>query len=476
MNADTTPTGALLEREARDHLPRLEPPPSQPGGGPDATGPAVVSLTEFVAALFSDAERCGIRSCVLRDAHRLDEIAGGGELDVLVAPADREHLERLLHDRGFARLPGWGHAPHRFFVLYQPACDAWLKLDVVTEIAFGRPVHNLRTDLGARVLDGRRRVGPVFAPSAEHELVTVLLHGVLDKGTFDEARRRRVQELRHAVRDEREVSAILREYWGEDTSWAALAQGIDEGRWDSLLGARPRVAAHLSSREPVGTRVRAVRDRLLRKARRAIGFLRPTAPSVALLAPDGAGKSTVVAALERTTVCSVRGVYMGLYQEGARRRPSRVPGIGLARLLCRQWRRYLGARLHQASGRLVLFDRYTYDALLPPRRRPGWSGRLRRWILGHACPAPALVVLLDAPAAVLHARKQEHGMEELERQRAAYLAVRSRVPGLAVIDASADAEQVRRQVTLLLWHEYRRRLLGRPAATAAALAAPKEWR
>ena len=69
----------------------------------------------------------------------------------------------------------------------------------------------------------------------------------------------------------------------------------------------------------------------------------------------------------------------------------------------------------------MIVDRHTYDELLPPRQHLSRFKQWRRWLLAHACLAPDLVLLLDAPGDVLFARKgeyngavmEEHGRDEL---------------------------------------------------------------
>jgi thymidylate kinase len=152
---------------------------------------------------------------------------------------------------------------------------------------------------------------------------------------------------------------------------------------------------------------------------------------------------------------------MGLYQAG-REPPSRhFPGVGLAARLFTQWWSWLKGAYHRRRGRLVLFDRYGYDALLPTPFRYGRLGRARRWLLAHACPAPDLVILLDAPGAVLHARKGEKTVDLLESQRQAYRALLPRLPRAAVVDASRPVEHVRSEATALIWQEYVRRRNGK---------------
>jgi thymidylate kinase len=58
---------------------------------------------------------------------------------------------------------------------------------------------------------------------------------------------------------------------------------------------------------------------------------------------------------------------------------------------------------------------------------------------------------------VLHARKGEKSVDLLELQRQAYREVLHRLPRAAVVDASREAEQVRPEVTAIIWREYVRR-------------------
>jgi thymidylate kinase len=121
---------------------------------------------------------------------------------------------------------------------------------------------------------------------------------------------------------------------------------------------------------------------------------------------------------------------------------------------------WLRGAYHRRRGRLVLFDRYAYDAVLPTRFQYTRLGKARRWLLAHACPPPELVVLLDAPGDVLYQRKGEKSAALLEKQRLAYRALLARLPRTVIVDASRDAEQVRLEVIRLIWDEYARRWNG----------------
>lgn len=182
---------------------------------------------------------------------------------------------------------------------------------------------------------------------------------------------------------------------------------------------------------------------------------------VAILGPDGAGKSTLTAAVAESFVLPVRQFYAGLYPAGRRR--FRQPGLATIALLLRLWRLAIRATWHRRRGRLVLFDRYAYDARLPLPRSAGRRTRLRRAILARSLPTPDLVVVLDAPAEVLLARRDEHPIEVIEAQRRRYAELAGSVPDAVIVDASADADTVRRGVTALIWARFAARQARRDA-------------
>jgi thymidylate kinase len=183
--------------------------------------------------------------------------------------------------------------------------------------------------------------------------------------------------------------------------------------------------------------------------------------SVALLGPDGAGKSTVASRLEESFGVPVRRLYLGLYGRAfTQRRVSRVRGLGLAFRLLLVWRAMIMGRIAMGRGYVVVFDRHTYDVLASPDSAP--VRRARRWLLMHAVPKPDVVLLLDAPSSVLAARKgAEHSLGELERKRLEYKGVTDELRDVVVIDAAQPAEIVAREITHLIWRRYTSRVMER---------------
>ena len=165
--------------------------------------------------------------------------------------------------------------------------------------------------------------------------------------------------------------------------------------------------------------------------------------SVALLGPDGAGKTTLatslIEALRRDG--DVRSIYAGPYPKGA--------GSATAGVIGRLTRARVRARWHRARGRCVVFDRHPYDTLVAPpspRRRT----RARRAVIARTGAPPDLLLILDAPAETLYRRKGEHDVAQLEEQRGRYRDLARANPRAVVIDTSIGASGVLAEALALI--------------------------
>jgi thymidylate kinase len=217
--------------------------------------------------------------------------------------------------------------------------------------------------------------------------------------------------------------------------------------------------------------------------------------SVALIGPDGAGKSTISQQLEHEQLpAPVRRIYMGVNLEAsslmlpttrlaialkaARGRradmvapsaPHRGPVTGgplrrsvkgsirAARMLmwlAEEWFRQLVAEYHRRRGRIVVFDRHFYADYyhfdVAAQNGRSLASRVHGLLLRHAYPKPDLVICLDAPGAVLYARKHEATPEWLEQRRAQYLQLAEVFPDFAVVDVDRPLDLVTREVATVI--------------------------
>jgi thymidylate kinase len=214
---------------------------------------------------------------------------------------------------------------------------------------------------------------------------------------------------------------------------------------------------------------------------------------VAVVGPDGAGKSTLVSRLPDAIGHPSLVVYMGVNPEStthalptmrwAQRRgmaggllPAAVAGVpqrfagrtgGILselraavtythRLADLGYRFAAGWRAARA-GQAVVFDRYVYDARIDTllARQP-LSARMYARLVMALFPDPDLLLILDAPSELLYARKGEHSVVWLDGLRAAYGRLADEVPNSVLIDATQPADQVLRSTAAMI----RTRLVG----------------
>jgi thymidylate kinase len=220
--------------------------------------------------------------------------------------------------------------------------------------------------------------------------------------------------------------------------------------------------------------------------------------SVALIGPDGAGKTTLARMLEGCAHLRVRRLYMGVAIESSnvmlpttrlagwlqqrvgrskkpqpvaprrlRRRPLRASARLVNRVL-EEWFRQLVSAWYQLRGYVVLYDRhflFDFAAEITAGRPETLEQKLHRWSLTYLYPRPDLVIFLDAPGEVLFARKGELTVDELERRRQAFLRQGEKLPNFIRLDATRPLTELHNEVESLI---LRVRGHGRPAVPAEA--------
>jgi thymidylate kinase len=413
------------------------------------TGSPTATIHPTLARLFADWNGGGIAWCLLRGG--ADLAAPRGDLDLLVAPADLPAARGAAERAGFVQMPIGRYGTH--FLQYDRAASCWLWLHLVTDLAYG-PYRGVATGAVAECLSRRETDGLVARLAPNDEFWAVLLHALLDRGVLTRGHRDRLRALTPNAGGNGRLAEAFQSVAPAGWTVERVVRTIQNGPDEDLSALAPVMIAACRRRAGIGLVGRMTRR--LGRLRHGLRHVpRRRGVSVALLGPDGAGKSTLATGLEESFVFPSRRVYMGLTGGLLRYVDKlRIPGIVRVGRLLVLWGRYLRARYHQARGRLVIFDRYIYDADVPPPYRLTRAGRMARWIDGRSCPPPDLVIVLDVSGAEMHRRKGEYTPEMLEDWRQRFLKLGGRVPGVEIIDASQSAAAVRADVLERIWQRY----------------------
>lgn len=228
--------------------------------------------------------------------------------------------------------------------------------------------------------------------------------------------------------------------------------------------------------------------------------------TVALIGPDGSGKSTICRQLKSMLPLPIKYIYMGIACEsgnlllpttrlilafrrltGWRIGPLQPPtsnrtrphpknfmrrlttglrsSLLLLNLMAEEWFRQALVWYYRRRGYLVLFDRhfiadyYAFDFANVGASylfKPPHSLLLERFY-----PRPDLVIFLDAPAEVLFARKGESTLESLALMRQGYMQLGRQFRSFAIVDTTQPEEKVSRDVADLIWNFYKTQMGGK---------------
>jgi thymidylate kinase len=178
---------------------------------------------------------------------------------------------------------------------------------------------------------------------------------------------------------------------------------------------------------------------------------------IVVLGPDGAGKSSVIKGLMENLARRGYSVKMRHLKPqilisqrsepvaivvNPHGKPPRSVLTSLVKIVVWLIEEWYANLFQDQEETLLICDRYYHDLLIDPiRYRYGGPQSVAK-LVSKLMPQPDLWVLLDAPAEVLQARKQEVSLEETARQRNAYKKFVQHQKAYVVVDASQSLNRV----------------------------------
>lgn len=402
-------------------------------------------------AVFFSLNKSGIQWMVLRNHEGLPEYNRSKDIDLLLHKKDFLHARNVISDvlvkKGFTNVGEqifqyvWCFT---FFSIYSSEIYS-IKIDLLDGFVWR----------GAQVIDfsnlynKRVRYKDFFVPDSVDDGFMLWIKPLMTGGFIKEKYRCDIQQT--LLKYPQEFQSLLKSTFGEIFSekiWLLLAKGNLDGtipykRYMCYAAWRRAFRKH-----PLATIVATIDHfykEVLRRSRR------PVESMIAVVGPDGVGKTTFIELLQKELcrilvrdadgVCiqhfrpnvfpNLKKLFNGnKFDEASEEftNPHRANPAGPISSFLRisyYWFDYvlgywLSIRTKCIAGKVYIFDRYFYDFLIDPYRGrvqlPDWL----RWGFLKMTPEPDVVFFLDGDAATIYQRKQELTQSEIERQLLAY--------------------------------------------------------
>ncbi len=403
-------------------------------------------VQQFLLRCFCELDQEQLLYVVLRNVEELPKLLPRDDVDFVVRGEDVEKFERLF-DKICREQNGLlvfreiviGSLQLVYVIPNTKNEVACIRIDIKENVNY----CGLVLMTAEEIIRHRRRWQNTWRPSYEYESISILFHAVLDKSYFRERYGKQILKLRN--KDRIGFAKILQSLiCKKELQW--IEDSLNRGDFKNLHNRRRLVDSLISKRSITRYFIWkwCVKEvlRLCKLALKRHGAL------IVVLGPDGAGKSTLndnlFVALEKLPF-KVERLYFGVRAPvfptkrilrffHDKRRPANQRGLSceptdwkkrwslflgvLHTLLDQNFRYWIYARILLARGRIILCDRYHYDAVTVPV--PKGFRFLMDFVMCYLVAKPDLSIILTDDPKEIRRRKAELSITEIERQQTCY--------------------------------------------------------
>jgi len=437
-------------------------------------------ITNILTDLFQRMDQEGIEYCVLRDYEGLPE-SFRSDIDLLVPGEDRLTLQRILikivTTHGWLLVKRVRKLGMWQYLFYPGDTDDGmgryiLHIDVFCEILWrGIELLSSRAILRARV-----PYNDIFVPLGAHEVEILLLKDLLSKGEVPGKYHAKISE--YVWKDPEGLHAVMEPIVGQRMAKFLLKRTM-RCEWEKI-----KVNGHAVRWAVVWQGLRRARQKQFVKWLLFLwwGHIRekliaPTGVFIVVLGSDGSGKTTVIHELKplmeklfaRTrrlsfnfnTVPHILGdlrdwlrrerQIVNVSVDGKVKDGPRLTPFSTFRALAHLSYHTVGFLLGypllfvtRRRGELLIVERYFYNYFI----QPSYSS-IPRWLLKivlNLLPKPDATLYLHGHPQLIHDRKPELPVREIERQAAIFRNMLLKIPNGDIIDVNVPVSAVTRQI------------------------------
>ena len=431
----------------------------------------MMSESLLLTAVFETLNKSGLDYCVQNKYEMMPEEIPS-DIDMMYRNASEKELDgivkEILKETGLILTQKivQDYGEYTYILSYPiPRERFQLQLDFYRVISKGK-IRNVL--LEKDLLDNKRFYKLFYVPAYYDELRYIIVRRTLKKD-MTEAHIAKMQELCDAdslYKIEQDFGNVVAKHVSE-----MIATGDKTFFYDNYQSFLYAILQMSKKNYKVKERFKFYMFKLINYPFKRI--FRTCGMTVAFLAPDGTGKSTVIEGINKTCSGSFYGIEnyyfrprvlknIGHYNKlnpteeaKTNNQPHEVQLNGKVKSIIRfmfyniDFLIGMNTKVYKEKmkKKLIVFDRYYYDYYADMTRyQYNLSSKVAR-IFRFLIPVPDIVIILDADSSVIRNRKQELTVEEIDKQRKAFQQVAKDIKNVVTINTEKSIDEVISNVT-----------------------------
>jgi thymidylate kinase len=395
-----------------------------------------------------------VNYCILHDWETLP-YGVRSDLDIIVSSEELNKLETELQENNNYKLVQLlqHESSCYYFVLVSKNKDGhnYIPLDAATDYRRDGYIYFSDDEL----LHNKQKWGDYWVASPAVEFKYLLTKKIL-KESVSQNQKERLNILCHKLGVD--AHSISQELFGQTIGERVVAW-ITSEKWEifeaNIKKLRRSLFWHILKKDPLNPIRYWIPE--IKRIWRRVRY--PTGLFIAVLGPDGAGKSTLIQNLQREINRAFRNITIYHFRPNIFRKQKfldpvtnphgKSPRSGIISNLKSLYYffdygigYFLKIRPSLVRSTLVIFDRYYDDILIDPYRYRISNNCVYTRLIHKFIPKPDLYLFLSVSERLLISRKQEVGIQELRRQNAEYNNLAFRVSNAIVLDGSLSEDVV----------------------------------